>query len=146
MNKLIDIVTSLTEVFDELTQIANLKLQATKDNRLSIIDECMTKEQAIILKLKGLEVKRENAMEEMGFAGLSFREILEKADQNDREKYIPAFEGLSRSIQMFRLTNDEVVVMLNLSVREWEKKINKTNDRGTRIYTEDSTQMTDMKA
>ncbi len=146
MNNLIDIVKNLTEVFNELTQIANSKLQAAKDNRLSVIDDCMTKEQAIILRLKGLEVKREAAMEELGFAGLSFREILEKVEPKDKEEYALVFEELSRAIQMFQLINDEVIVMLDVSVRDWEKKINESKKKGTRIYSDNNKPGTDTKA
>ncbi len=125
MKKFQKIIEDLITVFQDLTAIANIKLNAASHNRTATIDECMMKEQSLILTLKGLDKKRETLQEELGFNNLSFREILEKVSDEDREKLAPLFEVLSREIQMFTQVNDNVNSVIKLNLKDIQKELDK---------------------
>ncbi len=130
MEKFEKVIKDLIAVFVDLTVIANIKLKAAKDNKTATIDECMTKEQSLILAIKGLDKKRETLQEELGFKDLSFREILEKTSQEETEKLAPLFEALSREIQMFSQVNEDVNTIIKVNLKEIQKEL----DRRGSIY------------
>ncbi len=130
MEKFQKIIEDLIVVFQDLTAIATIKLNAASHNRTATIDECMKKEQSLILMIKGLDKKRELIQEELGFKDLSFREILKKLGDEDKEKLAPLFEALSREIQMFTQINDNVNSVIKINLKDIQKELDK---RG-RIY------------
>ncbi len=125
MEKFQKVIEDLIEVFKDLTAIANIKLRAARENKTATIDECMTKEQSLILTIRGLDKKREDIQEEFGFKGLSFKEILEKVSQEEKECLAPLFDVLSREIQMFSSVNDDVNNIISINLREIQKELDK---------------------
>ena len=62
----IEIIEEFIQLFDELIPVEQEKLDAAIKNRITFVEECMNKEQAAVLKLRGLEQKRENAKKALG--------------------------------------------------------------------------------
>ena len=72
------LIEEFIEFFEELIPVEQEKLDAAVKNRVSFVEECMHKEQAAVLRLRGLEQKREKEQERLNLAGCTFRQILEK--------------------------------------------------------------------
>ena len=53
------IIEELIALFDHLIPIEQEKLDAAIKNRVTFVEDCMHKEQAAVLQLRGLEQKRE---------------------------------------------------------------------------------------
>lgn len=94
------IIEEFIDFFDELIPIEQEKLDAAVNNRVSFIEECMHKEQAAVLKLRGLEQKREKEQEKLGMKGYTFRQILEQAPEDTAAVLQPLFDRLSEQVRL----------------------------------------------
>lgn len=117
------VINKLISLFKEIIPIENDKLRAARENQVSVIEDCMIREQALILKLKGVEKEREEAQKKAGFSGLSFREILEKVPTEQRELLLPLFDELSREIQMFREVNADAGRIIETNLHQIQKAV-----------------------
>lgn len=97
------VLIQLTGVVDTLTQIEQQKAQAAASGKHSLLDGYLNPEQAEILKLRGLEQKRMKLGRLLGFEGLTFHEIMDRADSGQKELFSPLFADLNTGIR--RLTN-----------------------------------------
>ncbi len=125
MEKFKKVLEELTELFVELAAIAQVKLESVTSGRVATLEECMTKEQALSMKLRGLDLKREEAQRELSFQDMSFSKILERLNDKDREYIVPVFDGLSRSIQLYQQINEDVTELIKLKRRMIDKSLNK---------------------
>ncbi|WP_394523100.1 flagellar export chaperone FlgN [Lacrimispora sp. JR3] len=128
MNDFITVIEDLTELFQELIQIEQLKLEAAKKNRITHVEESMNKEQAAILKLRGLDRKRELCQEALGFKGLTFQEILSKTSGEEHEQLKNQFNTLSHYVRLFQNINDSARTMIEINLHKINNVIsNATN-------------------
>ena len=70
------IIEEFIALFDHLIPIEQEKLDAAVKNRITFVEDCMHKEQAAVLQLRGLEQKREAQQKLLGMEGYTFRQIL----------------------------------------------------------------------
>ena len=112
----IETIKEFIQLFEALVSVEQTKLDAAVNNKVSFVEECMNKEQAAVLKLKGLEQKREAAQKELGLEGLTFRQILENVPENVRSELSPLFDRLSELVQNFQSVSDSAkdIIELNL--------------------------------
>ena len=132
MRDFIKVIEGLIELFRQLTPLEEKKMEAAKENNVVFIEDCMVKEQAAILKLKGLENEREKIQEKLGMKGLTFREILEKFPE-EAESLRPLFSELTTQIQMFQEINDGANSVIKTNLHQIESAI-RLKDGG--IYSE----------
>ena len=101
MNEFSDFIKLIEEFicfFDELIPLEQEKLDAAVKNRVSFIEECMHKEQAAILRLRGLEQKRDKTQEKLGIKDYTFRQILENAPEDVSSVLKPLFDQMSEQV------------------------------------------------
>ena len=79
-----EIIKEFIALFDNLIPIEQEKLDAAVKNRITFVEDCMHKEQAAVLKLRGLEQRREAEQKRLGMEGYTFRQILEHVPDDDR--------------------------------------------------------------
>ena len=116
MNDFITVIENLTLLFQELIQIEQAKLEASKKNRITHVEDCMNKEQAAILKLRGLDRKREICQENLGFKDYTFQEILSKTSGSEHDLLKSLFNNLSYYVRLFQDTNDSTRTMIELNL------------------------------
>lgn len=92
------IIEEFIVFFEELIPVEQAKLDAAVKNRVSFVEECMHKEQAAVLRLRGLEQKREKEQERLNLAGCTFRQILDKAPEDVTVILKPLFDRLSEQV------------------------------------------------
>ena len=114
----IEIIQDFIRLFDALNSVEQEKLDAAIKNRISFVEDCMKKEQAAVLRLRGLEQKREAAQKELGMEGLQFRQILEKAPDDVAVVLRPLFSRLSEQVRTFQSlsSNAKDIIEVNLHV------------------------------
>lgn len=102
--------------FDDLTAIEQEKLNAAVNNRVSFVEECMHKEQAAVLRLRGFEQKREKEQEKLGMKDCTFRQILEKSPDDVSSVLKPLFDRMSEQIRILQSINDNTkdIIEVNL--------------------------------
>lgn len=102
----IDIIKEFIQLFESLISIEQTKLDAAVKNRVSFVEDCMNKEQAAVLRLRGLEQKREHAQTQLGMKNLTFREILEKTPPDVTAVLQPMFDELSGQVRTFQALSE----------------------------------------
>lgn len=70
------ILSDLTVFMSELSVLEQEKLDSVRKKDLKALDDCMRKQQAQVLRLRGLDRTREKVASELGLSGLSLDDIL----------------------------------------------------------------------
>ncbi len=129
------VITEMTSLFKQFTAVEQMKLKALRDNHVAAVEDCMNKEQAMIMNLRGLEKKLAACQEKAGYGGLRFREILDQAPAKEREKLLPLFEAFDQELQKFRNVNEDANEMLKNNLHMINKAMQQSgayNGDGTR--------------
>ena len=142
MNEFAKIIEDLLVLFRELTALESIKLNAGRTDQVSAVEECMTKEQSLVMRLKGLEQAREKKQEELGFGGMRFQEILEHISGADRERFLGLFDSLSREIQMFQEVSEDAARIIEVNIRRLDREIQR---REGRLYENSGKEQTEEK-
>ena len=89
------IINDMLGLFDEIIDFENRKLDAIAANDVDLLDKFMKDEQAYVLRMKGLEQKREKFQALLGLQDLTFSEMTEMFESDEREKLRRLNEQLS---------------------------------------------------
>lgn len=67
---LLSFFSELQQVLEQLTQLQSEKITAARAHDLDALNECMKREQAISLSLRGLEQRRNKLLQALGLSGV----------------------------------------------------------------------------
>ena len=103
-----------------ISELEEAKAEAASTRQHQKIDGFLKEEQALILKLRGLEQLRMKQAGVLGWQGLTFRQILERADGGQKELLSPLFDkmnsrlwqALRSPICMMRMANLRVFAVM----------------------------------
>lgn len=110
------IVHALIDLLKTLMGIEQEKLQAITQNDLEKLDACIKEEQAQVLKLRGLDRKRDLLLVRMGYENLSFKEIIEVLPQEDRAESRQLYNELQKATEDFNSVNASVRTALEVNL------------------------------
>lgn len=122
MHDFINNVKELIALFQQMIPLEQQKLEAARDDNMIVIEDCMIKEQASVLRLKGLENEREKLQEQLGVKGKTFRQILERFPEEAGELQ-PLFSELTAQIKMFGEINEGANTLLRTNIFRIENAI-----------------------
>ncbi|MGL5436390.1 MAG: hypothetical protein ACRDBO_13480 [Lachnospiraceae bacterium] len=122
-----EVMLQLTDVVNALTEIEEQKAAAAADHQHHLINGFLSPEQAQILKLRGLEQKRIRLAAALGWQGLTFREILEQADNEQKTLLAPLLIELDRQIRGLTAAKDASDQMIRLRLKELEAVVAEQN-------------------
>ena len=129
----ISLIKELIELFDALIAVEQKKLDSVVNNNISVVEECMKKEQAFVLRLRGLEQQRESIQTAMGMQGMAFREILSKVPQEISDELAPLFQELSEKVRAFQSVNDNAKDAIQVNLYQIQSVLDPSFE-GTRFY------------
>ncbi len=119
----IQVLQQLTAVTDDLASQEEQKAQAASLGQHHLITGFLNHEQAQILKLRGLEQKRMQLADRFGWKDLTFRQILEQADETQTSRLSPAFEDLNRQVKRLKAAKDAADKVIRVRMRELDSAI-----------------------
>jgi len=123
MDKFKKVICDLIALFEEYLPLEQKKLRAVQVDDVATVEACMTQEQALVLKLRGLDQKREKAMKELGWEGKTFSQIVEMAPEEEQQELQKLFEDLDRSMGVFKDVNDNAMTTMEVHLRDIDKVI-----------------------
>lgn len=123
MEQFEQIINQMIQLFDEQLPLEEEKLRAVQEDDIAAVEDCMKREQAVVLKLRGLDQKREKILKENGWEGKTFRQIIEMAPQEKQFAYKQLLERLENSISLFQNANESALDTIRIHQREIEKVI-----------------------
>lgn len=123
MDEFKQIITELILLFEHLCEVEQRKLAVVQKSQVTYLEDCMNEEQAAILKMRGLDSRREKCQERLGWKGDSFRQILDKATDTERDELQPLFASLSHQVAAFRDLSDSAKTMIEINLHQVNKAI-----------------------
>ena len=135
MDRFISLMKEITQFFDAFQLIEKQKLEAAASNDILRLEEIMKKEQAEILVLRGLERKQQEIQAQMGCEGLTFRDIIERAPEQDRAELESVYSRLSDSLDLFQKTTQSVKQAIDLNLHVIQKVLQKDDTKEKRSFT-----------
>lgn len=115
----------LSEVAGQLAEAENAKMDAASTGEHRKLDPILKKEQALLLKLRGLEQQRVRQEEGLGWKGLKFREILDEAGEEESAALSPLFQTLESQLGVLRRNRDSADRIIRVRLREFELRYGK---------------------
>ena len=83
---------------DVLIEVEDRKLECISKNDVTLLGDIMKEEQALSLKLRGLDIKRDKWQQESSYDSLTFKQIIEKLPSNQADFY-KLYELLSSKLK-----------------------------------------------
>ena len=120
------VIKDMTSLFEEYLPLEEKKLQAAQEKDVRALEDCMTQEQALTLKVRGLEQQREKVQAQYGWDGMTFRQIIDKQTDGKQREYLDAFDALSRALRAFKSANESALTVVNLNLRGIQNATNQT--------------------
>lgn len=132
MNDFTAVIEDMIQLFQDLVQVEQVKLEAAKKNRVTYVEDCMNKEQAAILKLRGLDKKREDCQERLGMKGDTFQQILSKVSEGEEHNQLKElFDRLSYQVRLFQEISDGARTIIELNLHMIDKAIRNSQGKMT---------------
>lgn len=119
------VIQEMIEFFEQFQALEKAKLEAVSRNDILYLEECMKKEQAEILVLRGLERKQIEVQKELGFENATFREIIDLVPVEQKAELEAMYKQLSNSIDIFRSTTEGIKKSIELNLYAIENALNK---------------------
>lgn len=119
LNLLRDLTTSL----DRLSQLAQQKITAVREDDLISLDEVLKQEQAMTLNLRGLEQKRLTLLTQLGLENISLAELPNRYPPQLQDEAQHVVDALRQSSDLYRSQADAARGTLELHLHQIEKVI-----------------------
>lgn len=116
--KLLD---QLGGVVEQLTEIEQEKTAAVSNGDVDGVDDCMKREQALSMSLRGMEQRREKLLGQLGLQKVPLRELEEHAPQGMEMEVKAAAEELRRQYNLFQVASQVARDTLECHLRAIEK-------------------------
>ncbi|MCL2088590.1 MAG: flagellar protein FlgN [Oscillospiraceae bacterium] len=127
MKEFFTMLENLISFFDDLIELQNKKLDIIVANDVDELDRCINQEQAYAMQLKGYDRKREKMQEELGFAQVPLREIVEKCEGEERKGLDQLYQVLHLKTQELRAANDCVNKFIEMRIEVLDGLIEEQN-------------------
>ena len=123
LNEWIAVIQETATTADAISRIETAKAEAASDRQHDRLDGYIQREQALILKLRGLEQKRTHLAESLGWKGLTFRQILEKSSEEERKSLQPVFDHLEETLHGLEHSRKASEQIINVRLHELQVAI-----------------------
>lgn len=117
------VIRELAVLAGDIATVEERKAEAAVQKRHQLLDGFIQKEQAQILKLRGLEQRRIRMAKELGWESLTFRQILEKAEPEQKESLSPLFAELEQNLKRLGQSRQSAEQIIKVRIREIETAI-----------------------
>lgn len=128
-----DLMKEFIEFFDTLIPIEQDKLEATVKNRVALVEDFMHKEQAAVMRLRGLEQKREAEQKRLGLEGCTFRQILGKIPDTDAAMLKPLFDKMDSQVRTMQSLSGSIKDAIEVNLRVIQRNLT-GNSPGSSTY------------
>ena len=116
--KFLMIIRELTETAHNIARAEEEKAVALSLKRHDLLDGFMKREQAYILRLRGLDQHRVRLAKSLGWDSLTFSQILEKVEPIQKEYLEILFHDLEQELRTLQQSKEVAERMMNVRVYE----------------------------
>ncbi|MCI8423651.1 MAG: flagellar protein FlgN [Lawsonibacter sp.] len=134
----LDLLTELTGKLDQLTTLAQQKIEAVRRDDLSALDAVLKQEQVLSLSLRGLEQRRGTLTAQLNLGGVRLSGLPDRYPPELYPQAKQTAELLRRSYDLYHAAAQAARVTLETNLHELEKLIDSMGgapEPGTPGYT-----------
>lgn len=117
----IKLLRDVGRAIEQLAAVEREKTGAVSVGDLHAVDECMKREQAFSLSLRGFDIKREAAIKELGLEDVKLSQLYRRAPAQLRMEVKETAENVLRQYEVFKTANQIAQSTLECNLREIEK-------------------------
>ena len=110
----------LADLMVSLTQTENAKAEAASSGSHGRINGFLQQEQALILRLRGLEQHRISLQKDLGWDTLTLQQILDRSSEEERELLSPVFARLDHYLRRLQQAREAAEKILKVRLHELE--------------------------
>lgn len=110
----------LSGIIVKLTEAENAKARTASAGEHGKMDSFLKEEQALLLRLRGLEQQRDRQASALGWNGLTFRQILEAADEDEASVLSPLFSQMEQQLKNLTDAEESSNRIISVRLREFE--------------------------
>lgn len=133
-DELMQLFDKMGGLFDQLILFEEKKAECISQNDIDGLDSFMNEEQALLLKLRGLDQRREKLLTDMGFQDQTFRQLIRSSEGKEQEALQSHFETLSDKTGRLKTAIDFTKKLIELHQHGIETLLNRMNQGSPGIY------------
>ena len=118
--ELLPLLGQLGDVLGGLIQAEAEKVELLTSSQHALLDEVLSREQALLLSLRGLERQRSDLLARAHLENKTFRELLAQEDDEGRRLLSPAFSSLEALTEQLRQTKENSDRLVRVRLHEIE--------------------------
>lgn len=119
----LELLGELGGTLDRLSELSQEKVAAVRADDLIALDEVLKQEQAMALNLRGLEIRRQKLVPQLGLEGTALSHLAQKFPEHLRDKARAAADALHESYANYRSYSGQARETLELNLHQVEKVI-----------------------
>lgn len=120
LNEYMIVIRDLTRTAGAIARVEETKTEAAAGKRHELLDGCIQEEQALLLKLRGLEQHRMKLQQALGWDSLTLQQILEKASGEQAETLTPLFQQLEQQLNRLLYAHQNAEQIIKVRLHELE--------------------------
>lgn len=120
---LIKNLTDTVALLEEISAVEEEKFQAAMKNQIFVMEETIKKEQALLLRSKGLDQKRVQLLTQMGAENLTLRQFIETLPNEERPPFQTAFDALSAAIRAYQKVHHRAKTIVESNLHRINKEL-----------------------
>lgn len=101
-DELVKVLEETVVFLEDITAVEREKFDAAINNNVLTIEECINKEQALLLRSRGLDNKREKILEAMGVQGKTLRQTIESSSDENKRLLSPIYDELEKALLEYK--------------------------------------------
>lgn len=110
MKRLYRVLEENIELYNTLLKLEKIKYEVVLQDDVMQLNDIIDNEQVIYMKMRGLDIKREDIIEELGFKGKTLKEIAEETEYGeDLESYINTLRHIIMEIKSTNKACEEII-------------------------------------
>ena len=119
----LSLLSNLLQEIEHLTETAGKKREALQEHDLDQLNDCIKQEQAISLRLRGLEQKREKILSALGYSQITLQEMPKHCPKEYEGETRNLAERISRAYQMLQSIQTASRTMMEHDLRLIQKEL-----------------------
>lgn len=126
----LDFLQSLGKTLEQLTQLAQDKAKAVRQDDLQGLNTLMKREQALSLAMRNMDKKRETMLAQMGLAGIPLSGLAKSYPEGLRARAKDVSEDLQRQYSLYASAAEGARTTLECNLHQIEKVLSAQEGAG----------------
>lgn len=133
MNRLNELLEESAEIYKNFLELEYKKYDAVIKDDIVTLNDIVSKEQVIYLKIRGLEQKREKLIDSMGMSGKTLKEIIDTS-VDEKNILIEEYDKLNNILYELKKITDRCKTLLEVRLHRIDKAMSQLGEKEN-IYT-----------